>query len=91
MRIAGRDTANKGPRGQEAWADYAERIYLAMEAARTPAAPDDVERRLLSVAKTLETAGSQAFAIDFAQLAHDIRAALADHTTKDDLTEQGEK
>ena len=33
VRVAGRDTANKGPRGQEAWADYAERIYLAMRAA----------------------------------------------------------
>ena len=64
--------------------DGSEILAPAMEAARIPAAPNDVERRLLSVAKTLETAGSQAFAIDFAQLAHDIRAALSDHTTKDD-------
>ena len=63
--------------------DGSEILVPAMEAARIPAAPNDVERRLLSVAKTLETAGSQAFAIDFAQLAHDIRAAL-NHTTKDD-------
>lgn len=37
----------------------------------------DVFRRLASVATTLETCGKHGIPIDFALLAHDIRAALA--------------
>jgi hypothetical protein len=37
----------------------------------------DVRRRLLSVCQTLETAGGQAFPIDFHVLAADIRQALS--------------
>jgi hypothetical protein len=42
---------------------------------------DDVRRRLLSVAMTLETCGKHGIPIDFAMLAHDIRAALSRPTT----------
>jgi hypothetical protein len=37
----------------------------------------DVRHRLLEVAKTLDTAKGNAFALNFHQLAHDIRAALS--------------
>ncbi len=47
----------------------------------------DVIRRLLSVAHTLETAKGQAFAIDFAQLAHDIRAIASLSSNTDEVTE----
>ena len=64
MRDAGRDTANKGLQWQELWADYAERFYPAMrsasnspttngEAARIPAAPDDVVGRFIARHVTL--------------------------------------
>lgn len=44
----------------------------------------DTARRLASVAKTLETASNGYFAIDFGQLAHDIRAVLAVLSENDD-------